>query len=73
MRSVSGTHSKGGTTVTVDNATDFAVGDILCIDQIQDGTITGPSNGIAVYNVPSTGNWVWLLSFATWYQRQDYR
>jgi len=71
VRSVSGTHTKGSTTITVDNATDFAAGDILCIDQIQDGTMAGPSNGIAVYNVPSTGNWVWLLS-SLWYQRQDY-
>lgn len=70
-RNLVGVHNKGATTITVDNATDFAVGDIITIDQTADGTMYGPSDGIEQYNVPSTGNWLWWKS-SQWYSRQSY-
>lgn len=71
VRNVSGVAYKGDTTITVDNASNFNVGDILTIDQLNDGSYEGPSGKVMNYNPPSAGDWVWWLT-SLFYQRQPY-
>lgn len=71
IRNVVGVAQKGDPTITVDNASNINVGDIITIDHLRDGSVNGPSNGVALYNPPNPGNFVWTLS-SMWYQRQPY-
>lgn len=71
IRNVVGVASKGAATITLDSASNINVGDIITIDHLQDGTNSGPSNGIPVYDPPNRGTFVWNLS-SLWYQRQPY-
>ena len=50
---------KGASTITADDASGFAVGDILQIDQLEDGTEDGPTG------------WVWKLD-SWWSMRSPY-
>lgn len=71
VRNVVGVAQKGDSTITLDNASNINVGDIITIDHLRDGSQNGPSNGTAIYSPPNRGDWVWNLS-SLWYQRQPY-
>ena len=71
IRNVVGVASQGSSTITLDNTSNINVGDIITIDHLRDGSENGPSNGIAIYDPPNPGDFVWNLS-SLWYQRQPY-
>jgi hypothetical protein len=71
IRNVVGVANQGDSTITLDNASNINVGDIITIDHLRDGSYAGPTNGVGTYSPPNRGNFVWTLS-SMWYQRQPY-
>lgn len=72
----SGAQLKGASTITLatGGGAEFAVGDIINIDQLTDGTGRGPADGDFTRDLATpaaTGEFVGYLS-SLWYQRQDY-
>lgn len=71
IRNVVGVAVQGASTITLDDASNIKVGDIITIDHLQDGTNSGSLSPTPNFNPPNAGNYVWNLS-SLWYQRQPY-
>ena len=73
IRTITTPTVKDGTTVTVNDASNFNVGDIIHIDTLRDGSDVPPDaedNGALpiVYNPPNAGNWCWTGD-TRWFMR----
>lgn len=67
-----GVQTKGASTIVVDSAVDFSVGDWISIDHLTDGTFWGPAGGAFTRNgtTPTGAQWAYVSS--NFYQRQAY-
>lgn len=69
VRNIVGATAKGDATITVNDASNINVGDIIKIDTLTDGTQFGVAP--AVYQPPNPGNWCWWADHK-WFVRQSY-
>lgn len=74
IRSITTATRKDDATITVNDASNFKVGDIIHIDTLRDGSVSPTLDEDygslpIVYNPPNAGNWCWSGD-GWWFQRQ---